>query len=198
MPSSTSLGCRQGRPRPSARRGSLGIRGSKTSHCSPVRSTFTPAKRYFLGLMLMLSLSVWRSKRVMLHIQLMGKATEEQEGGVALETVKNFVGGNPVAVEVEDELDIPDPATEELLGRVPLSGKEDVDRAVRAAAEAFEEWREEPVTRRARRMFKLQVLLEDNMEDLAELCTRENGKHVEESKGEILCGIEVVELAASM
>jgi len=115
-----------------------------------------------------------------------------------LETVKNFVGGNLVTIEVEEELDVPDPATEELLGRVPLSGKEDVDRAVRAAAEAFEEWREEPVTRRARRMFKLQVLLKDNMEDLAELCTRENGKHVEESKGEILRGIEVVELAASM
>jgi len=115
-----------------------------------------------------------------------------------LETVKNFVGGNPVAADAQEELDVPDPATEELLGRVPLSGKEDVGRAVRTAAEAFEEWREEPVTRRARRMFKLQVLLEDNMEDLAELCTRENGKHVEESKGEILCGIEVVELAASM
>jgi malonate-semialdehyde dehydrogenase (acetylating)/methylmalonate-semialdehyde dehydrogenase len=122
----------------------------------------------------------------------------EHEGGVALENVKNFVGGSPVAAEVEEELDVPDPATEELLGRVPLSGKEDVDRAVRAAAEAFEEWREEPVTRRARRMFKLQVLLEDNMEELAELCTRENGKHVEESKGEIWRGIEVVELAASM
>src|SRR4051812_32420188 len=47
-------------------------------------------------------------------------------------------------------------------------------------------------------MFKLQVLLEENMEDLAELCTRENGKHVDESKGEILRGIEVVELAASI
>ncbi len=115
-----------------------------------------------------------------------------------METVKNFVGGSPVAAEVEEELEVPDPATEELLGRVPLSGKEDVDRAVRAAAEAFEEWREEPVTRRARRMFKLQVLLEEHMEELAQLCTRENGKHVEESKGEIWRGIEVVELAASM
>src|SRR3712207_3911091 len=136
----------------------------------------------------------------MLQYNLMGKATEEKnrKGVVVVEVLNNFVGGSPVAAEVEEELEVPDPATEELLGRVPLSGKEDVDRAVRAAAEAFEEWREEPVTRRARRMFKLQVLLEDNVEDLAELCTRENGKHVEESKGEILRGIEVVELAASM
>ena len=115
-----------------------------------------------------------------------------------MEAVKNFVEGNLVAAKVEGELEVPDPATGELLGRVPLSGVEDVDRAVRAAARAFEGWREEPVTRRARRMFRLQVLLEEHMEELAELCTRENGKHVEESKGEILRGIEVVELAATI
>jgi malonate-semialdehyde dehydrogenase (acetylating) / methylmalonate-semialdehyde dehydrogenase len=125
----------------------------------------------------------------------MGK---HKRGGVAMEVLKNFVGGNPVAAEVEDELEVPDPATGELLGLVPLSGAADVDRAVRSAAEAFEEWREEPVTRRARQMFRLQVLLEEHVEELAELCTRENGKHVEESKAEIWRGIEVVELAASM
>jgi len=115
-----------------------------------------------------------------------------------MEVLKNFVGGELVAAEAEEKLGVPDPATGELLGRVPLSGTSDVDQAVRIAAEAFEEWREEPVTRRARRMFRLQVLLEEHMEELAELCTRENGKHVDESKGEILRGIEVVELAASM
>ncbi|MDQ3926561.1 MAG: CoA-acylating methylmalonate-semialdehyde dehydrogenase, partial [Actinomycetota bacterium] len=115
-----------------------------------------------------------------------------------METVKNFIGGNLVDVEVEEELEIPDPATGELLGRVPLSGLADVDQAVQVAAKAFGEWREEPVARRARRMFRLQVLLEEHMEELAELCTRENGKHVDESKGEILRGIEVVELAASI
>src|SRR5918911_3133648 len=115
-----------------------------------------------------------------------------------MEVLKNFVGGSPVAAEVEDELEVPDPATGELWGLVPLSGAADVDRAVRSAAGAFEEWREEPVTRRARQMFRLQVLLEEHVEELAELCTRENGKHVEESKAEIWRGIEVVELAASM
>jgi malonate-semialdehyde dehydrogenase (acetylating)/methylmalonate-semialdehyde dehydrogenase len=115
-----------------------------------------------------------------------------------MEALKNFVGGRQVAAEAEDQLDIPDPATGELLGRVPLSVTADVDRAVRAAAEAFEEWSEEPVTRRARRMFRLQVLLEDHLDELSELATRENGKHVEESEAEIRRGIEVVELAASM
>jgi malonate-semialdehyde dehydrogenase (acetylating)/methylmalonate-semialdehyde dehydrogenase len=115
-----------------------------------------------------------------------------------METVKNFVGGSPVDARVREEIDVPDPATGELLGRVPVSGPEDVDRAVRTAQEAYQEWSLEPITRRARRMFRLQVLLEDHIDELAEIATRENGKHVEESAAEIMRGIEVVELAASM
>jgi malonate-semialdehyde dehydrogenase (acetylating)/methylmalonate-semialdehyde dehydrogenase len=115
-----------------------------------------------------------------------------------METARNFVGGNLADARVSEEIDVPDPATGELLLRVPVSGPEDVDRAVRAAQEAYQEWSLEPVTRRARRMFHLQVLLEECIDELAELATRENGKHVEESTAEIRRGIEVVELAASM
>ena len=115
-----------------------------------------------------------------------------------METLKNYVNGRSVVAKSEEELDVPDPATSELLARVPLSGESDVDTVVKAAAEAFREWREEPITRRARRMFRLQVLLEDHIDELSELATRENGKHVVESEAEIRRGIEVVELAASM
>src|SRR5215213_138170 len=115
-----------------------------------------------------------------------------------METVKNFVGGSPVDARMGEELDVPDPATGELLGRTPVSGPEDVDGAVRAAQDAYQEWSLEPVTRRARRMFRLQVLLEERIDELAEIATRENGKHVEESAAEIRRGIEVGELAASM
>jgi malonate-semialdehyde dehydrogenase (acetylating)/methylmalonate-semialdehyde dehydrogenase len=115
-----------------------------------------------------------------------------------MEALKNYVGGERAAVEAGEHLNVPDPATGEVLGQVPMSGAEDVNRAVRAAHEAFREWSEEPVTRRARRFFKLQVLMEDHLNELAELATRENGKHVEESSAEIMRGIEVIELAASM
>jgi malonate-semialdehyde dehydrogenase (acetylating)/methylmalonate-semialdehyde dehydrogenase len=111
--------------------------------------------------------------------------------------VHNFVAGETVAVDGE-RLDVLDPANGELLARVPLSGAAEVDTAVKAAAKAWEDWREEPVTRRARRMFRLQVLLEDNLDELARLVTRENGKHLDESIGELRRGIEVVELAAGM
>jgi malonate-semialdehyde dehydrogenase (acetylating)/methylmalonate-semialdehyde dehydrogenase len=69
---------------------------------------------------------------------------------------------------------------------------------VRAAAGTFDAWQHEPVTRRARRMFALQALLERELDPLAELVTRENGKHLDEARGEVRRGIEVVELAAGM
>jgi malonate-semialdehyde dehydrogenase (acetylating) / methylmalonate-semialdehyde dehydrogenase len=117
---------------------------------------------------------------------------------LSVATVRNFLAGNSVDARVREEIDVPDPATGELLGSVPVSEPEDVDRAVRAAQEAYQEWSLEPITRRARRMVRLQVLLEDHIDELAEIATRENGKHVEESAAEIRRGIEVVEFAASM
>ena len=112
--------------------------------------------------------------------------------------IQNFVGGRTVAAETDERLEVPDPATGQMLGIVPLSGAPDVDRGVRVAAEAFQSWQDEPVTRRARRMFGLQVLLERQLDQLAELVTRENGKHLDEARGEVRRGIEVVELAAGM
>jgi malonate-semialdehyde dehydrogenase (acetylating)/methylmalonate-semialdehyde dehydrogenase len=112
--------------------------------------------------------------------------------------IENFVAGRPAPVNGVERLEVLDPANGELLARVPLSGAAEVDAAVKAAAEAWEDWRDEPVTRRARRMFRLQVLLEDNLDELARLVTRENGKHLDESMGELRRGIEVVELAAGM
>jgi malonate-semialdehyde dehydrogenase (acetylating) / methylmalonate-semialdehyde dehydrogenase len=112
--------------------------------------------------------------------------------------IQNFVGGRPADAQTDDRLDVLDPASGEVLGRVPLSGPSEVDQAVRVAAKAFQGWQDEPVTRRARRMFGLQVLLERELDQLAELVTRENGKHLDEARGEVRRGIEVVELAAGM
>jgi malonate-semialdehyde dehydrogenase (acetylating) / methylmalonate-semialdehyde dehydrogenase len=112
--------------------------------------------------------------------------------------ILNIVGGRPVDAGRAERLEVLDPATGQVLGHVPLSGALEVDQAVTAAAEAFESWQDEPVTRRARRMFGLQVLLERELDKLAQLVTRENGKHLDEARGEVRRGIEVVELAAGM
>jgi malonate-semialdehyde dehydrogenase (acetylating) / methylmalonate-semialdehyde dehydrogenase len=117
---------------------------------------------------------------------------------MAATDIENYVAGRFAPGNGDERLDVLDPANGELLARVPLSGAGEVDTAVRAAAEAYESWSDEPVTRRARRMFRLQVLLEDELDELAKLVTRENGKHIDESIGELRRGLEVVELAAGM
>ena len=116
----------------------------------------------------------------------------------AAELLENLIGGQPVAAETDETLDVLDPATGEALARVPLSGAADVDRAARAAHEAWPEWADTPVPERARLMFRLQQLYEEHFEELAEICTRENGKGIDESRGEVRRGLEVIEFAAGM
>lgn len=117
---------------------------------------------------------------------------------MSAEQIDNLVAGKQVPVDGAELLDVLDPASGELLARVPLSGAAEVDAAVRAAAEAFPGWAEEPLPKRARRMFALQQLFEAELDDLARIVVRENGKHLDEARGEIRRGIEVIELAASM
>jgi malonate-semialdehyde dehydrogenase (acetylating)/methylmalonate-semialdehyde dehydrogenase len=113
-------------------------------------------------------------------------------------TLLNFIGGESVAPQSSELLDVLDPATGETLAAVPLSGAPDVDRAVAAAAAASRDWREVPVPVRARVMFRLQALITEHLDELAELVTRENGKAIAEARGEVRRGLEVVEFACGM
>lgn len=110
--------------------------------------------------------------------------------------LKNFVNGQWVDSLATEYLDVPNPATGELLATVPVSTKEDVEQAVQAAKSAFMTWRKVPVPKRARILFKYQQLLIDNHEELANLLVMENGKSYKEAHGEVLRGIECVEFAS--
>jgi malonate-semialdehyde dehydrogenase (acetylating)/methylmalonate-semialdehyde dehydrogenase len=112
------------------------------------------------------------------------------------ELLRNWIGGRWVDAAAEREDTVVNPATGEVLARVPLSTAEDVNRAVAAAREAFADWRKVPVPRRARILFKYQQLLVDHWEELARLVTEENGKNYTEAYGEVQRGIECVEFAA--
>ncbi len=114
------------------------------------------------------------------------------------EPIPNFVAGEWVPSSGSDTLPVSDPATGELLGRVPLSTADDVDAAVTAAREAFPEWRSTPAVERARVLFRLKMLLDEHRDDLARSLTREHGKNVEETAGEIQRGIENVEHACGI
>ncbi|WP_342045594.1 CoA-acylating methylmalonate-semialdehyde dehydrogenase [Bacillus sp. OTU530] len=111
-------------------------------------------------------------------------------------TVKNYIGGEWVEASTTATEPVYNPATGEVIAEVPLSTKEDVDKAVQAANEAFKTWSKVAVPRRARILFKYQQLLVENWEELAKLVTIENGKSYKEAYGEVQRGIECVEFAA--
>jgi malonate-semialdehyde dehydrogenase (acetylating)/methylmalonate-semialdehyde dehydrogenase len=90
------------------------------------------------------------------------------------------------------------PATGETLARSPMAGKDDVDAAVAAAAAAYPAWRRTPPEDRIQYLFKLKLLLEDHVEELAHICTQENGKTVGESRAELRRAIENVEVACGI
>src|ERR687888_1825057 len=92
-------------------------------------------------------------------------------------------------------LPVYNPATEEVLDEVPLSGPTEVAQAVAAAAEAYTGWSRTPAMERKRLMFRYKALLEEHFEELAALVTRHHGKTLEEARGEVRRGIEVVDFA---
>ncbi|MFC5449227.1 CoA-acylating methylmalonate-semialdehyde dehydrogenase [Paenibacillus aestuarii] len=110
--------------------------------------------------------------------------------------LQNYIGGRWVPPVNSTYEDVPNPATGEVIARVPLSSKEDLQAAVAAARSSFEAWRDTPVPKRARILFAYQQLLVSHWEELARLITQENGKSYTEAYGEVQRGIECVEFAA--
>jgi malonate-semialdehyde dehydrogenase (acetylating)/methylmalonate-semialdehyde dehydrogenase len=112
--------------------------------------------------------------------------------------VQNYVNGSWRTPTGADGQAVTDPGTGERLATVPFSGGEDVDEAVAAANAAFEEWRSTAVEDRIQPLFRLKTLLEEHIEELAELLVREHGKTRAEARGELRRGIENVEVACGI
>lgn len=113
-------------------------------------------------------------------------------------TVKNFVDGGWVEPRTERYLDIHNPATGGVIGKVPLSTKAETDKAIKAAHDAYWDWRSTPPIVRARYMFKIKGLLDRYHEEIARITTQEHGKAIDEARGETLRSIENVETAAGV
>ena len=112
--------------------------------------------------------------------------------------VKNYINGSWVASKSTRIQPVLNPATGEALAQVPLSTAAEVDKTVQAASEAFYEWRTTPPYTRARAMFKFKNLMEERFEDLSRMVVKENGKTIDEARGEVRRAIENVELAAGI
>ena len=112
--------------------------------------------------------------------------------------VLNYIDGQWRPSSASEYLDVFNPATKELLGKVPLSPANEVNEAAQAAAEAFLGWRSTPAPDRIQYLFKLKNLLEENFEDLSRTITMECGKTIGESQGEMRRAIENVEVACGI
>ena len=117
---------------------------------------------------------------------------------MATEKVKNYVNGEWIDSTSTQLLDVINPATTEVLARVPFSTRAEVGEAIAAAKEAFPDWRETPPITRARYMFRLKNLMEENFEELSRVLVQEEGKAIDEARGEIRRGIENVEVASGI
>lgn len=115
-----------------------------------------------------------------------------------MKDIGHFIAGERVAGTSGVFGPIFDPATGEETGRVAFASPAEVDTAVRAAKAAQPAWAEVSVVRRMRVMFKLKELLEKNVDRLARLVTEEHGKTLEDAKGSVQRGIEVVEFACGL
>jgi malonate-semialdehyde dehydrogenase (acetylating)/methylmalonate-semialdehyde dehydrogenase len=112
-------------------------------------------------------------------------------------TVRNYIGGEWVESRGE-MIEVINPATCKVIGRVPLSTEDEVNEAVEAAKKAFPEWRRTPPLARVRCLFRLKELLEEHFEELSRIQTMEHGKTIDESRGETRRGIENVEVATGI
>jgi malonate-semialdehyde dehydrogenase (acetylating)/methylmalonate-semialdehyde dehydrogenase len=112
--------------------------------------------------------------------------------------LQNYIDGEWVDSKATDFRDVINPATTRVLAKVPMSPKDEVDDAIRAAKEAFPEWRRTPPLARVRCLFRLKELLEKNFELLSRVQTMEHGKTIDESRGETRRGIEMVEVATGI
>ncbi|XP_065195085.1 methylmalonate-semialdehyde/malonate-semialdehyde dehydrogenase [acylating], mitochondrial-like [Sycon ciliatum] len=111
---------------------------------------------------------------------------------------KIFVGGEMRESATDRWIDVHNPATQEVVTRVPEATNDEMLAAVAAAKAAFPAWSNTSILSRQQIMFNLQRLIKENMGDLAAALTREQGKTLADAEGDIFRGLQVVEHACSI
>ena len=130
----------------------------------------------------------------------MSKTTSTRVGEADGESavVRNYIGGKWVDSTTNEWGDVLNPAHGRTIGRVPFSTEREVNAAVKAAKEAFPDWRATPPLDRTRYFFRMKELMEEDFDNLARTITREHGKTLEDARGSVRRAIENVEVATSV
>ncbi len=113
-------------------------------------------------------------------------------------SLANYISGEWQPVDSGEASAVVNPATAEKLAEVPVDGGAAATKAIESASKAFVDWKQVPPGERIQYLFKFKNLLEDNFDELATIVTKENGKTLAESKGELRRGIENVEVACGI
>jgi malonate-semialdehyde dehydrogenase (acetylating) / methylmalonate-semialdehyde dehydrogenase len=116
----------------------------------------------------------------------------------SVKLLDNYVAGNWTPANSSETLEVDNPATGEVLARVPLSSRADLDAAVNAARAALPSWRDVSVIQRARHLFALREGLDRRREELAQSVTTEMGKTIGDARAEVARMIEMVEAACAV
>ena len=109
-----------------------------------------------------------------------------------------FIGGEWKVLSDVPTSPVHNPSIGEVIAEVPQCTAQHVHEAVEAAAEAFPAWMETPPVERARILSRFKTLMEDNFEELVRCNTREHGKTLVESRGDVKRGIEMIEFACGV
>lgn len=117
---------------------------------------------------------------------------------MTVEVVKNYINGKWVESKATETRDVFNPATGELIAKTPMSTREETLEAIKAAKAAFDRWRATPAMTRVRHLNRIRDAFEENFEDLVKTLTLEQGKAIDESRGEYRRTIENLECATSI
>ncbi len=115
-----------------------------------------------------------------------------------MNTLQNYINGQWVSSTSSEYWDVVNPASQEMMAKVPAGSAADVDAAASSASEGFKEWKRMPAGKRIQYLFRLKQLLEDNMTELSKSITLESGKTFAEAKAEWVRAIENVENACGI
>ncbi len=112
--------------------------------------------------------------------------------------LKNLIDGEWVEATTDKYTPVINPGTQEILAECPDSTPEDTKRAVKAASDAYVDWRQTPVLSRTRYLMTFKNILEDKFEEVSKLVVKEAGKTLDEARGEVRRGMESIEFAFSV
>ncbi|MHB8959258.1 MAG: aldehyde dehydrogenase family protein, partial [Candidatus Limnocylindrales bacterium] len=133
-----------------------------------------------------------------MNLNAVAGGTQTEPEAAVLPILSHYINGAMVEVLPDKTGPVYNPATGQVIARVPRGGQTEVDAAVVAAKAAFPAWRDMPLIARSNIFFAFRGLMYEHREELARLITRDHGKTFPDALAEVLRGIETIDFACGL